>query len=167
MFGLFYLIIWLPVELSFPYTLFSVDRLVLLTVRNFNRSTVSGKILMRKSAGETGNGTLGVCSHDMESVETMGWVHSFSNFQLIFFFDDLSFFWPFHSPCSSPRDGKQDIFTKTLFLWGPHDLSLAKLSFPNPTTQVPCGLLAGISLDRWGFPPLLYSKGMIKNPVKF
>lgn len=144
MFGLFSLVIWLPVKLSFPWILFSVDSLAHLIVRNINRPTVWDWILMRNSAGETGNGTLGVCSHDMESVETMGWVHSFSNFHLTFFFDALSFFWPFHSPWSSPRDGKQDISTKPLLLWGAHDSSLVKLSLPNLSTQVPCGLPAGL-----------------------
>lgn len=152
MFGLSDLLIWLSVQLSFPCILFSVDSLVHLTVRNINKPTVWDWILMRKRAGETGNGTLGVCSHDMESVETMGWVHSFSNFQLTFFFDDLSFSWPFYSPWFSPMGGKQDIFTKPLFLWGAHDLSLAKPSLPNLSTQVPYGLPAGISLDSWGLP---------------
>lgn len=40
----------------------------------------------------------------------------FKNFQMIFFFDDLSFSWPFHPLSYPPKDGKQDIFTKPLFL---------------------------------------------------
>lgn len=65
-------------KLSFPCTLFSVVSLVPLTVRNCNKPIVRDWILMRKSVEETGNGTLGACSHDMGSLETMGCVHSFS-----------------------------------------------------------------------------------------
>lgn len=127
---------------------------------NCYRPIVQDKILMRKSAGETGNGTPGVCSHDTNSVETMGWVYCllFSSLRLTFFFDDLSFSWPFHPPWPSPRDGKQDIFTKPLFLGGAHAVSGQTLPSHSNYSGAH-GLPAGTSPGVQDSLPLFYLDG--------
>lgn len=86
------------------------------TIKNTNRPAVWVYILMRKDRRRNRKlnprrlfSWQGFCANN-------GVGPFFSNFQLMFFFDELSSSWPLHSPWFSPSGGKQDIFMKSLFL---------------------------------------------------